>query len=376
MERSNAMMDNRFVNKVICWYQMNARQLPWRERKDPYGVLVSEVMLQQTQVNTVIPYYLRFMEALPQLKDLAFAPQEKLHSLWQGLGYYSRVERLQQFAIAVLEQYDGIIPNTKEKLIQLPGIGPYTCGAVLSFCFNVKIPAIDGNVKRVLARLWNDSSDITKTTTSKKFIQQLEKILPDNIYPFNQGMIELGALICKPKNPLCQECPVKVYCQAYEKGTVSVLPNKPKKVKQKKMNVPLMVIEEDDEILFVKRSSKGILANLWGLPIVEENLSEDKHRGELKAYFEENFDIIDIWTYALKESIREAYIKHVFSHVIWDQHIIYIKVTGLKNRLKNHEFPEINWAKPHNVPIPTAFVKSLKSIGIRLGKNMDEREAQ
>lgn len=346
---------------IVDWFYENGRLLPWRDTVNPYHILVSEVMLQQTQVATVIPYYFRFIKALPTLEHLAAATDDELHSLWEGLGYYSRVMRLRQFALEVVNKYSGVIPNTKEQLLVLPGIGPYTCGALLSFAFHMKAAAVDGNVKRVLSRQLSDFSDVSKKKTIDRFEAELMKIIPDDAYGFNQGMIELGAVICKPKNPDCKACPIQRWCSGFELNVMDQLPYKPAKVKKKILEPLIFVIEESGELLFVKRGPKGILSSMWGLPIIEETLDSLEINDQLQNYMQDWFEI-DIDDFIIGKDIQlVGKVKHVFTHRIWEQQIYYFQVKGLKKALESIEYPVIRWERSTNIPLPTAFRKVLET---------------
>jgi len=368
---------DRVSTNIVNWFKENARELPWRETENPYYILISEIMLQQTQVSTVIPYYLRFIETLPTLEKLSQATEEQLHFLWQGLGYYSRVYRLQQFALIIVNEHQGIIPDNKEQLIKLPGIGPYTCGALLSFAFHQKEPAVDGNVKRVIARLLCDDRDMMKQATITDLTYVVRMLIPEDPYSFNQGLIELGALICKPLNPECGKCPIKNDCLAYRNEETERIPVKKKKQKQKVYNLPVLIIEEEGEILFVKRKTSGLLSNLWGLPALEtdasRNMKVDGHeprvnstQNEMEEFHKSvEFDLKEYINIELGIFIKEkicyiGHVKHVFSHVIWEQYIYCIKVKGYKKRLKDVESPKIRWATEESISIPTAFKKTLK----------------
>lgn len=351
-------------SSIIDWFHENGRQLPWRETTNPYYILVSEIMLQQTQVATVIPYYLRFIETLPTLEDLARVNEELLHKLWEGLGYYSRVRRLQQLADIVVRNYKSIIPDNKAALMQLPGIGPYTCGALLSFAFHKKEAAVDGNVKRVLARLLAEDADIMKQTTTKKLTHILEQILPTNIYPFNQGLIELGAVICKPKNPDCDHCPIKVHCKALAQDKVEQLPVKAKKAKAKVMQVPMIIIENLNNILFVKRPSSGLLSNQWGLPMIEKHINLDDMDNEIREYLSEEFGITE-----RIELNKLGCCKHVFSHIIWEQQIYIATAKSLIEQINSVEQPETLWTKEEAIAVPTAFKKTLEVYRTERGTN-------
>ncbi len=366
MKKTNQQykINTKFSITLVEWYRREHRKLPWRETRNPYHILVSEIMLQQTQVNTVIPYYLRFLETLPQLEDLAQASDEQLHRLWEGLGYYSRVFRLRQFARVVCQQYGGIIPKTKEQLLALPGIGPYTCGAILSFAFHVQEPAIDGNVKRVIARVTCDYRDISKKATLTAMEQTIWDIMPEDPYEFNQGLIELGATYCNPRQPKCVQCPVCSFCKAYAKNEVECLPNKPKKKKQKEMCVPVFILCQDEDILWVKRSADGLLASLWSLPIVEKDFTgEGKpedivHHVWVHDYFSDNFG-----RQLQPESIQYVgEVKHVFSHIIWKMQVFVIEDIRFWEQVDGVESPEIKKIRASQISLPTAFKKCIDYI--------------
>ncbi len=292
------------------------------------------------------------------MEDLAKADEDLLHRLWEGLGYYNRVYRLRQFAVQVMEWHGGRIPDDRDSLMKLAGIGPYTCGAVLSFAFHKKEPAIDGNVKRVLARLMGDRRDINKQTTARDFYEKLSGILPDDIYLFNQGMIELGALVCKPKKPECVMCPVKAFCRAYSEGIVDELPVKAKKKKQRSYHLPVALIEEEGRILFIKRDGKGLLSNLWGLPIVERNVEIGDDLACISEYMHDCFGVENLEDFTVDEELIGE-VKHVFSHVIWNQRVYRLRTEGLMERISGVESPELTWADPLDMSVPTAFRKSL-----------------
>jgi len=355
------------AQKLIEWFDKEGRSLPWRDTDNPYFILVSEVMLQQTQVKTVIPYYLRFIETLPTLEALANAKEDTLHTLWEGLGYYSRVKRLQQFAYSVLTYYNGIIPSDKETLLKLPGIGPYTCGAILSFCYHQVEPAMDGNVKRVMARLTGEEGDITKSEVNKRLEALLIELLPINIYSFNQGIIELGALICTPTKPTCERCPVSEFCLGYQHNNLDTIPNKPKKNKQRTVHVPVLIIQRMDEILFVKRETTGLLASLWGLPMVQEDfpVGDTQHKDMIVSlidYLETTLNLSMYRDYMLQSIYYVGQCQHVFSSIIWQQHIFIIDGTSMVDVLSSIEQPEIKWATRNQVSFPTAFKKTLRYI--------------
>ncbi|MBS1318231.1 MAG: A/G-specific adenine glycosylase, partial [Lachnospiraceae bacterium] len=225
-------MLEQIVQPLLDWFDQNARILPWREKPEPYRVWVSEIMLQQTRVEAVKPFFERFTEALPDIKALAECEQDRLLKLWEGLGYYNRVRNMQKAAQYMTRFYDGRMPADYEKLLALPGIGPYTAGAVASIAFEIPVPAVDGNVLRVITRITENDGDILKQSVKRLVETELLKIMPEGRSgAFNQALMELGAVVCVPNGPArCEACPVSEYCLAYRHGTVEELPIKaPKK---------------------------------------------------------------------------------------------------------------------------------------------------
>ena len=242
-------IDKTFTEAVTSWFRENKRQLPWREDRQPYHIWVSEIMLQQTRVCAVREYYRRWMEALPTVRDLAETDEESLLKLWQGLGYYNRVRNMQKAAKHILKAHNGEFPRNYADILTLPGIGEYTAGAIASNCFDEPIPAVDGNVLRVLSRLTEDESDITKQSTKKKYAEMLREIYPDqNCGDFTQGLMEIGAIVCVPNGvPKCDVCPVRAYCGACEHGTMRSYPVKAKKKERKIMEMTVFLLECEGE---------------------------------------------------------------------------------------------------------------------------------
>ncbi|GEL78160.1 A/G-specific adenine glycosylase [Tenuibacillus multivorans] len=313
--------DEAFRHDLLTWYQGNKRLLPWRENQDPYRIWVSEIMLQQTQVDTVIPYFNQFMERYPTIKELAEADEQNVLKSWEGLGYYSRARNLHTAVKEVVEKYDAQVPSDKKELKQLKGIGPYTLGAVLSIAFNHPEPAVDGNVMRVLSRILHIDEDIAKPKTKKLFEEVVKEIISyEDPSSFNQGLMELGALVCHPKNPECETCPVQQHCLAYEHGDQKDLPVKTKQKKQKVSSYYGLVLKNDEGKFFIqKRPDEGLLANMWEFPIV---LQEEFDQKELVNWFEVEYGLsINIYTQGKR-------VRHVFSHVIWEVDVIYASVKG------------------------------------------------
>ena len=307
-----------FRQALVEWFEREKRDLPWRHTKDPYKIWVSEVMLQQTRVDTVIPYYNRFMESFPTLELLAEAPQEYLLKHWEGLGYYSRARNLQAGVREVLENYGGIVPDNRHEISKLKGVGPYTAGAILSIAYDKPEHAVDGNVMRVLSRVLEIHEDIAVPKTKKIFEAAVEKLIdPEHTSSFNQGLMELGALICTPTSPKCLLCPVRDYCMAFNEGEPEKLPVKSKKVKMKHLTYDVFVCEDrEGRILLEQRPEEGLLANMWQFPMIEHDV---KTTLTTQATLEENFNV-----HVIKHQELVSF-KHVFSHLTWQLNSYYIQ---------------------------------------------------
>lgn len=303
-----------FQHDLITWFEKEQRKLPWRENKDAYRVWVSEIMLQQTRVDTVIPYFNRFMSWFPTLDDFATADEEKVLKAWEGLGYYSRVRNLHSAVKEVKESYNSVVPDLPEEISKLKGVGPYTAGAVLSIAYGKPEPAVDGNVMRVFSRILLIYDDIAKPKTRKIFEAAVRKLIShENPSAFNQALMELGALVCTPgSNPACLLCPIQRHCLAFSIGVQSELPVKTKQKNTKEIQIVAAVItNEKGEFLIHKRSSKGLLANLWEFPNFELHTTLLTKRDAYKADFLEQ--------YGGKLELTKALvsINHVFSHLVW-----------------------------------------------------------
>ncbi len=252
---------------LLAWYEKNKRDLPWRHTQDAYCILLSEFMLQQTQVDTVIPYYHRFLARFPTLRDLAHAPQSDVLKAWEGLGYYARARNLQKAMQKVVEQYNGKIPDIYEDLHALPGFGPYTTAAVLSIAFNQNCAVLDGNVMRVLCRLFNIHDDITHPCTKKHLWQLAQELLPrGHAGAYNQAIMELGATVCTPRNPDCATCPLNAQCKAYPLGHPESLPIKAKKKPRPHHTLGAGIVWYKNKVLITRRPENGLLGGLWEFP--------------------------------------------------------------------------------------------------------------
>lgn len=257
------------VQPIVKWYQEQEKTLPWKQDKEPYHIWISEIMLQQTRIEAVKKYYTRFMKELPSIHDLAIVPEEKLLKLWEGLGYYSRAKNLKKAAIQIEEEYGGKLPTNYAELLKLSGIGEYTAGAIASISYQEKVPAVDGNVLRVISRVLASKKDVLLAETKKEMTKQLLEIMPEEAGDFNEGLMELGEKICIPNStPLCEKCPIREYCIAYKENLTKEIPVRIKKQKRKIEKRTVFILKNKNEMAIKKRDKEGILANLYEFPNV------------------------------------------------------------------------------------------------------------
>ena len=296
------------VKPLVNWYRENKRDLPWRHNPDAYRVWVSEIMLQQTRVEAVKGYYDRFLKALPTVKDLAEAEEDKLLKLWEGLGYYNRVRNMQKAAQQIMVDHAGRFPDTYEEILQLKGIGNYTAGAISAFAYGIPKPAVDGNVLRVISRITGSYEDIMKQSVRKKIESALEQVIPtDAASDFNQGLIELGAIVCVPNGgPKCEQCPVKEYCIAHAENLTAEIPVKKKAKARKIEERTILIFKDGKRIAIRKRPAKGLLAGLYEFPNVEGHLRTEEVIGYAQT--------AGLTPVRVK---RIGTAKHIFSHVEW-----------------------------------------------------------
>ena len=344
-----------FRQKLLAWYDENKRDLPWRRSKNPYHIWVSEIMLQQTRVDTVIPYYERFLDWFPTVESLANAPEERLLKAWEGLGYYSRVRNMQTAAQQIMEDFDGEFPSTYEGISSLKGIGPYTAGAISSIAFNLPQPAVDGNVMRVLARLFEVNHDIGNPSNRKIFQAMMEVLIdPDRPGDFNQALMDLGSDIEAPVNPRPQESPVKDFSAAYQHGTMDRYPIKAPKKKPIPIYLKALVVQNSQgQFLLEKNESEKLLAGFWHFPLIEVDEFSDQTQDldlfsqvaepilELgpspQESFEQDYDLEVDW-----QDLRFEEVKHVFSHRKWHIQIIAGQVTETQEYVDR----EVLWLSP------------------------------
>lgn len=327
---------------LLPWYDGGARVLPWREEPTPYRVWVSEIMLQQTRVEAVRPYYERFLEAFPTVEALAAAPEEKLLKIWEGLGYYNRARNLQRAAQQVVELYDGEVPASYEALRALPGVGDYTAGAIASIAFQLPVPAVDGNVLRVISRVLCRYDNILDAKVKRRTEEELRQALPQRVGDFNQSLMELGALVCLPGGaPRCLGCPLHPVCRAAAQGVAQELPVKAKaKPRKQEERTLFLLFSHQGRVALQKRPEKGLLAGLWEFPAAPGVLTESQGR----AFLQER-------GVSPGELSPGPQAKHVFSHVEW--HMGSFLVQGVE------ESPAFTWAAWKDLrerfPLPSAF---------------------
>ncbi len=295
---------SQFPAPLLAWYHQNARSLPWRETPTPYRVWVSEIMLQQTRVGAVLGYFTRFMEVFPTVADLAQAPEDLLMKQWQGLGYYSRARNLQKAANQIMTEFGGEFPREYRLIRSLAGVGDYTAGAIASIAFGLPVPAVDGNLLRVTARLTGDFTDITTPAMKKKVTAALQEVIPQEAPgAFNQAMMDLGATICIPNGaPLCEDCPVRSICTAYQNGQTHLLPVRKPKAPRRSLARQVFLLFYRGKVALRRRPEKGLLAGLWEYP------GED---------VEPQTDYLSQWGLSPLREEEGAKAKHIFTHVEW-----------------------------------------------------------
>lgn len=355
---------------LLTWYDNNRRILPWREEATPYRVWVSEIMLQQTRVEAVKPYFQRFMTALPDIAALAEAPEDELLKLWEGLGYYNRVRNLQKAAIQIMEDYDGIMPDSYEELLKLKGIGSYTAGAVSSIAYGKPNPAVDGNVLRVIARIRKDDRCISEDKVKKAVENDLREVMPvDRPGDFNQAMMEIGACVCIPNGaPHCEECPLRHICMAYADRTQLQYPNKAKAKQRTIEEKTILIIRDAEFAVLHKRPNKGLLAGMYEFPSMKGFHTAE----EVQEYLAQNgLQVLRI------RPLEDA--RHIFTHKEWHMKGYLIRVDELSPKKPGPDSSDWIYIEPQETrdkyPIPSAFAVYAKGLNMKLGIQQDDPEA-
>ena len=342
MKKDQNALPSQLCELLLAWYDRNQRVLPWRENTDPYRVWVSEIMLQQTRVEAVIPYYERFLSTLPTIEDLANADEQLLMKLWEGLGYYTRVRNLQKSARFICEQYGGVFPPTFEQIRSLPGIGDYTAGAISSIAFELPTPAVDGNVLRVLSRVTADDRNIDDAALKKEYTERLRAIYPAaKRGDFTQSLMELGAIVCLPNGePKCSHCPLKSICQAHLQGREMELPVRTPKKSRKKQQMTVFLLKHGDNVALCKRSSVGLLSGMWEFPNTDGFLTRQQAEEWLQQH--------GVMAESLKSSGKA---KHIFTHIEWDMKIWCAECSCLGEQFEIVTQQQLN----DQIALPTAF---------------------
>ncbi len=337
-----------FNQALLQWYQQNKRSLPWRKTKNPYKIWISEIMLQQTKVDSVIGYYQRFLEHFPTIEHLANAEEQTVLRLWQGLGYYSRARNLHYAAKIIQQQYNGIFPDNYKDILALKGIGTYTAAAISAFAYNLPYAVLDGNVFRVLARYYGIATPID-TTEGKKIFQQVASETMEKTAPeiYNQAIIEFGALLCTPRQPKCDICPVSINCVALKENTIFQLPVKSKKLKIRDRYFYYLVISNSSGIVLEKRTQKDIWQNMYQYPLIESD----------KAINLQQLTVTQKWENLFKD-ITPAISNHssTIIHKLTHQNIY---ITFIVMEVENESYRQFNfipYEQVNDYPLPKPIV--------------------
>ena len=350
----------RLIQPLLEWYPSHARVLPWREDASPYRVWVSEIMLQQTRVEAVKPYFERFLTALPDIASLAQCPQDRLLKLWEGLGYYNRARNMQAAARTVMEEYGGELPADFEALLKLKGIGNYTAGAIASIAYGIPVPAVDRNVLRILMCVSEDDSDIMKQSVKSEAERLLLPVIPkDNAAMLTQAMMELGATVCVPNGePKCGECPWQKHCLAFAHQSFQSLPRKGKPKPRKIEEKTVLVIRDGEKVLLHRRPKKGLLAGMYEFPNLEGHLSREE-----VARYVEGLELLPLKIEPLEQA------KHIFSHIEWQMTGYMVRVAQLDEadlHKEGYVFAE-SYVSEEKYAIPAAFSRYTRYMDIHLG---------
>lgn len=347
-----------FVDKLLAWYRENKRDLPWRRTSDPYRIWLSEIMLQQTQVESVIPYYKRFLQRFPDLRSLADANLSDVLKVWEGLGYYARARNLLNAAQMMIERNGGAMPRTHDELIKIPGIGPYTAAAVASIAFNEHYPVVDGNVLRVLARLFKIEEAPGKKGTKTRFVETARALLPkEKASDFNQAMMELGALICLPVKPKCDRCPVDTFCKAFQTmDNPAVLPVKAPPRNKPHYDVVVGIIWNKGKLFIDQRPTDGLLGGLWEFP---------GGKKEQRETLEECLEREILEELGIKVRVQGPFmtVRHAYTHFKVTIHSFQCQL--LNGKPKPKKAIDWKWVTPEEIakyPFPQANKKILDAL--------------
>ena len=347
------------IEPLLRWYQTNKRILPWRAGKNPYYIWVSEIMLQQTRVEAVKLYFQRFTEELPSLHELAVCPEEKLLKLWEGLGYYNRVRNMQKAAICLEERYGGSFPANWKELQKLPGIGSYTAGAIASIAFGIPVPAVDGNVLRVLSRIREDDRDISSQAVKRHVEEELLAMMPSEMPgEFNQALMELGAVVCVPNGtPGCDRCPVREFCTAHRDGRELKFPVKAPKKARRIEERTVLLVQDGERIALRKRPERGLLAGMYEFPNLPGGLSREEILGWVR---ERGMTPLHI------QKLERA--KHIFSHVEWHMTGYAVRVASFEGAQAGELILADVARAEKEYPVPSAYRAYARYMNLKLGQ--------
>lgn len=333
-----------FAIQIIDWYHKNKRDLPWRDTSNPYFIWLSEIILQQTQVKQGMPYYLKFIDHYPSVEKLANASEQEVLNDWQGLGYYSRARNLHAAAKQVMSEFNGVFPPSYKEILSLKGVGDYTASAISSFAFNEKQAVLDGNVFRVLSRYFDIDEDVSNARVQKEFKAIALELLPDNdVDSYNQGIMELGAIVCTKHQTKCNECPVKNACMARKNNTVSLRPVKLKKIKQKKRYFNYICVDDGENTVMQKRTKKDIWQNMFEFPLIEskDGFEEISKVNEMAGSYGDEL--------SLENQIEQ---KHQLSHQTIYARLFYYKSKKIKQE-------KVAWKDLDEIPVSRLIDKMI-----------------
>ncbi len=332
----------RLQKALLGWYDENKRDLPWRHTTEPYQIWVCEVMAQQTKINALLPYFRRFMLRFPTVELLANAKEEEVLKVWEGLGYYARAKNLHKASMRVMKDFGGRIPSTKQELLSIEGIGEYTAGAILSIAFGQRAPAVDGNVLRIFARIESSALDIALAHAKDIAGGFVLSMMPSvRTGCFTQALMEIGALVCTPKNPNCTACPAQRLCRAYAKGMQHKLPIKSKKAPPRHLEKTVLIIRNEAGQVLLKKRTEKLLGGLWEYYIVERKMDSKKAKQFVKAL-----------GYIVESVVPIGPAQHVFTHLVWHMEGYYCKVKG--NDLPP-DYVFLDLEVLDEIPMPTAL---------------------